>query len=312
VWVGVREWIEEIWAKCWPYVDPRLPMNAMNDFFPAFWELDLANSMVENGVPLVEKTISEGPDLVCRSTPSVHIEAIVATPGDPSHPDSVPSIFDDVDVPHDQLILRLRNAIEKKTEKRNEYLQKGILDETDPYVIAINSAPIDSSRAEATLPDILRAVLPFGDEYVTIELPSGDVVGGGFHYRPEILKTKRPPGDPTETQAAPDADFPSESVPGVPPEKSPVSTTVFQEAKYDGISAVLFSCCDEVNRPDVAGAELTLICNPRATKNPVPENFFPFGREYIVQADQSVKRVYRSPESRPRFLHLIPLTHSSE
>lgn len=189
--IAVRAMIEDMWAKCWPYVDPQLPANAVNDFFPAFWELDIANSMLENGVALVEKAVSKGPDLLCRSTPNVHIEAIVTTPGDPSHPDSVPSIFNEVtwDVPHDQFILRLRNAIEVKTGKRNEYLKKGILAETDPYVIAINSAPIDSSRAEMSLPDIVRAVLPYGDEYVTINVPSGDVVGGGFHHRPVILKS---------------------------------------------------------------------------------------------------------------------------
>ena len=296
--------IEDMWAKCWPYVDPRLPANAINDFFPAFWELDLANSMLENGVALVEKTVSKGPDLVCRSTPNVYVEAIVTTPGDPTHPDSVPSIFNEVtwDVPHDQFILRLRNAIEVKTEKRNEYLKKGILGETDPYVIAINSAPIDSSRLEMSLPDILRAVLPFGDEYVTIDVPSGNSVGGGFHHRPEILKTKRLPDDPTRTSP----DHPPESATRLPPEKSPVSTTVFQDPKYDGVSAVLFSCCDEVNRPNVPGAELTLIRNPRATKSPIPENFFCFGREYVVNADQSVELIYRSPESHPRFVHLFP------
>jgi hypothetical protein len=308
VTVAVGEMIEEMWAKCWAYVDPRLPANALNDFFPAFWELDLANSMLENGVALVEKTRSKGPDIVCRSTPNVYVEAIVATPGDPSHPDSVPSILNDVtwDVPHDQFILRLRNAIEVKTGKRNEYLEKGILADTDPYVIAINSAPIDSSRLEMAVPDILRAVLPFGDEYVTIDLPTGDAVGGGFHHRPVIFKTKRPPDDPAAT-AASDADRPSGSGPEVPPEKSPVSTTVFQSPEYDGVSAVLFSCCDEVNRPNLPGAELTLIRNPRATKNPVPENFFGFGREYVIHAgDRSVERLYRSPESHPRFAHLFP------
>lgn len=281
--VAVGQMIEGWWTRCWPHVDPMLPQNAMTNFPAAFWELDLAESLLANGMTLVGKPRSEGPDLTCAGETTIYIEATIATPGDRRHPDHVPSLFGDLaanepawDVPHDQFILRLRNAIEVKHRKREQYLRTGVLRGSDPYVIAISASEIDCARAEMNIPDIVRAVLPFGDEYVTIDLNNTQQTGGGFRYRETIFKSGG----------------------------APVSTTVFQDPNYDGLSAVLYSDCDEVNRPDVPGAGLTLVRNPRAT-NEIPESMFRFGREYVVVGDGSLRRQLHSPESQPLFQHLF-------
>ena len=281
--VAVRQMIEDSWARCSAYVDPNLPLNAMTDFPAAFWELDLAESLMANGIPLVQKPQSEGPDLTCAVERKIYIEATIATPGDLNHPDHVPPLLANPaadeftrKVPRDQFILRLRNAIEEKHRRRGRYLQTGILRESDPYIIAIRPSGIDFARAEITLPDIVRAVLPFGDEYVTIDLNTVEQVGGGFRYRDTIFKSGG----------------------------APVSTTVFQDPAYDGLSTVLYSDCDEVNRPDVPGAGLTLVRNPRAT-NKVPERMFRFGREYVALDDGSLQRRLHSPKSQPLFGHLL-------
>ena len=122
---------------------------------------------------------------------------------------------------------------------------------------------------EDNLPDIVRAVLPFGDRVIRFNPVTGEELGSGFEYRPAVLKANR----------------------------SPVPTTLFQNPEYDGISAILYSPWDEINRPDDLGAGFTVIRNPRAS-NPIPEGFFKFGREFVI-TEGAVEPRMHSPESQP-------------
>lgn len=272
--IAVREMVEAFWRGAAPYLDPNLPSAATRNFIGAFWEMDLAQTFLAHHIPLIEKKRSKGPDLVIAENPAVHVEATTATPGHPSQADHVPSIFGKPDdeptwnVPHDQFILRLRNSIETKRLQREKRLRDGTLAASDPFIIAINASEIDCARLERFVPDIVYAVLPFGDSYLTIEVPSGREVGGGHHRREEILKRSG----------------------------NPVTTTVFQDPAYDWISAILYSDWDEVNRRDEPGAGITVIRNPRATPNQIRDNLFPFGRHYVVSSDGlTLTPEYRSP-----------------
>ncbi len=282
--VGVKRLIEELWQKAWRFVDPDLPTKAQRSFAAAFWELDLAATFLESGIALVERRSPDGPDVVCVGPPRIYVEAVSATPGESpeTNPNSVHPLIPEGEqdgparfVPHEQIILRLRNAIEEKYRTRREYLTNGMLQPTDPYVIAVSAAEIGMAGLEMTIPDILSAVLPFGDEFISVNLLTGEAEGGGFKHRPAVLKANR----------------------------SPVSTTLFQQPEHDGISAILYSDADELNRRVALGACFTVIRNPRAA-NPVSENLFMFGRHFIVRDDGTVERRYLSPES-PHFLDVL-------
>ncbi|MHC5825466.1 MAG: hypothetical protein ACYT04_58860, partial [Nostoc sp.] len=51
---------------------------------------------------------------------------------------------------------------------------------------------------------------------------------------------------------------------------------------YDGISAVLYSCVDVLNRPQEFGDDFVLLHNPLA-KNKLERGFIKLGREYWVE-----------------------------
>lgn len=274
----MRRLIEDLWRTAYSYLDPDLPDKAKRAFMSAFWELEVAATMLANGIALVERDNPDGPDVICAGPPRIYIEAVAASPGqDPeANPNSVPPLILEGQthgparfVNHEQIILRLRSVIEEKHQKQQGYLKKGVLNPSDPYVIAVNAAQIDLARLEMTIPDILSAVLPFGDEFISVNTLTGEAEGGGFKHRPAVFKANR----------------------------SPVSTTLFQEPGYDGISAILYSDCDELNRRVALGACFTVIRNPRAT-NRIPENLFAFGRHFVVGEDGTVQRRYLSPESR--------------
>jgi hypothetical protein len=289
--VGARNLIEDLWRTAYPYLDPDLPDKAKRAFMSAFWELEVAATMVANRIALVERGNSDGPDVVCAGPPRTYIEAVAATPGeDPAtNPNSVPPLIPEgqtvgpaIIVNHEQIILRLRSVIEEKHMKRQGYLNNGILKAADPYVIAVNAAQIELARLEMKIPDILSALLPFGNEFVSVNALTGEDVGGGFEHRPNVFKANR----------------------------SPVSTTLFQDPEYDGISAILYSSADEVNRRVALGACFTVIRNPRAA-NPVSEDLFAFGRHLVIDDDGTVQSRYLSPES-PFFLEVLRDRESSD
>lgn len=276
--MGARKLIEDLWSAAYPYLDPDLPDKAKRAFMSAFWELEVAATMLANGIALVERANPDGPDVICAGPPRIYIEAVAATPGqDPeTNPNSVPPLFVEGQtigpariVNPEQIILRLRSVIEEKHQKGRGYLSNGMMKPSDPYVIAVNAAQIDVVRAERTIPYILSAVLPFGDEFVSVNIVTGKAEGGGFQHRPAVFKANR----------------------------SSVSTTLFQEPESDGISAILYSDCDELNRRVALGACFTVIRNPRAA-NPIPEDVFAFGRHLVVADDGTVEFRYLSPESR--------------
>lgn len=275
--VGIRGFIESLWQNAWPYLDPDLPEKAKQSFSAAFFELDVAATLLANGLTLDEKKRAIGPDVVCTGPPRIFVEAVAATPGtEPErNPNSVPQLIHDSAqfVRHEQIILRIRNALDEKHRKHRGYINKRLLKPTDPYVIALSASPIDTAFLEMNVPDILSAVFSIGDEYVSVERTTGTLAGGGFLYRPAVFKANG----------------------------SPVSTNIFRDPEYDDISGILYTACDEVNRPDVLGAGFTVIRNPRALENPIPEGFFNFGRHLIVH-DTTFETRYLSQESQPLIL----------
>ena len=85
------------------------------------------------------------------------------------------------------------------------------------------------------------------------------MVGGGFHHQASISKSNG----------------------------SEIATDIFLDEKYQGISAILYSCVDLCNRPDKLGQDYIFIHNPFA-KNPVKEGLLGVGREATVSIDSEV------------------------
>jgi hypothetical protein len=147
-----------------------------------------------------------------------------------------------------------------------------VVKNSDPYIIAINSRSLPWGIYEPSIPRILQALFPFGDFFVTFDRVSGKVVESAYHYRPKIEKRSG----------------------------KPVSTDIFLDPTYAGISAALFCPADVWHRPPSdaeIGLDFMLIHNPMA-KNKIPYQWLKCGRECWVEDDHLViKNCYKEHPS---------------
>lgn len=153
------------------------------------WEMMLAKILRSEGYEPTSAT--HGPDFVVeKDGKRVCIEAICPGPGDDGNPNSVPPIAFSApiaqEVPAAQIVLRIRSALEEKKRKYAEYLDKGVVSESDICIIAVNSSKID--RASGLRPPaIMRATHGLGNPYVIFD-PSEGAVDEGIESRESIPK----------------------------------------------------------------------------------------------------------------------------
>jgi len=248
--------IEDMWSLYKPYADKDFLQEVRKDFHPRFWEMYLGFSLIKQERSLVPYDKRKGgPDLlILIDKLKVWLEAVAPTAGGSA--DAVPERECGVvtDVPDEQIKLRYCSAIDKKYEKYKDYTKKKIILEDDCYVIAVNGGAIPSASKEIDIPRIVRCVLPFGNEVIEINIDSLEVLDVHHQYQDASYKKSG----------------------------SPVSTNIFLNSDYDGISAILFSNVNALNYPNYPGNDFVLIHNPRA-KNPLPRGFIELGREYWVE-----------------------------
>jgi hypothetical protein len=264
-----RARMEEWWHHAGAYLDADLPARAQREFPQRVWELYVTHVLLENGVALVPKKDRPhqriGPDLLLAKAGGgvrTWLEIVLALPGD--GPDAVPDVTPArpgepvvaSHVPDDQIKLRLRNALANKAERSTKYRTAGVIGLHDRYVVALGGAAIPYARHEATLPRIVRSVLPFGAEQFHLDSHSLEVTGRSFAYQECVTKRS------------------GESV----------STAYFLSAESTGISGVLYSVADALNCPEQPGADFVMVHNPTATA-PLAPGAFPFGIEYVVVGD---------------------------
>ncbi len=165
-----KSYMEKLWGIYHPYADSDFPKQLAHDFHARFWEMYLACTLIDNSFKIVPKrTKAKGPDIkIDHASTTIWVEAVTLTSGDSNRPDSVPNLQMGVaqQVPDDKIILRYRSAIYDKFKKYCEYLKEGIIREKDCYIIALNGCKIRHGDREP--PRIVRSVLPFGWEVVTL------------------------------------------------------------------------------------------------------------------------------------------------
>ncbi|MCZ6802597.1 MAG: hypothetical protein O7D86_01315 [Proteobacteria bacterium] len=252
--IRAKEFCIELWERFESYADSHFLEQFKIDFDARFWEMYLICTLLERGFPV--ECPKPGPDILLPNDDSkIWIEAIAPNSGSDESPDSVPEhrIGIAQSVPNDQVILRYRSAIAEKCGKYQNYLDKGILESHDAFIIAINGCNVRSSRTDFDPPQIVRSVFPIGDEYITIDRESGDINDTGFHFRNAVTKASG----------------------------AEVSIDIFIDEHYTYLSGVLFSNSDCYNRPVINGEDFIFVHNPIA-KISVPHELFNIGREYIA------------------------------
>jgi hypothetical protein len=264
---GSEEWlrsakklIEELWGTYHPHADRHFLVEIRRDFHARFWEMYLACTLINAGHTLT--SADAGPDIrIEHASKVIWIEAVTPTAGDPSKPDSVPDLASRLGavvarkVPDEQIILRYRAAIQDKYfDKYYKYAESGIVADDDCYVIAVNGCRIPSARADIHPPRIVRSVLPYGFQQVTLDTASHTIVDSSWTYRPHLTKHSG----------------------------SLVDTDIFLKPEYNHISAVMFSAVDAANPTASMGADFIVVRNPLALRE-LPGDLLKAGREYTAE-----------------------------
>jgi hypothetical protein len=240
-----------MWKSCAQYLDGNLAQRApTNGLVSSFWELYLAHALETHGVRLVSRSRRvprrEGPDLFAES-PDVWVEAVAATPG--TGLDALASR--DGNLPIDQFVLRLREAIDKKSVQLAEHARRNYIRTGQATVIAISGALLPYRCNEQPVPYVVRAVLGVGNLVLEYERATLKPIGKSLEFRDEVKKVST----------------------------SSVNTGIFLNDEYSHVSAVLYSRSCWVYHPQIAGAEFIVIHNRRA-QAPLPDGWFPLGNEY--------------------------------
>jgi Domain of unknown function DUF29 len=267
-----KAFVERLWSFYAPYADRTFKIDIARCFPPKFWEMYLPFGLAMQGAKLQVISVGSqgrgsrfGPDLLLWGLPhEVWVEATV--PNDGTGADRVPEecLGTEQDIPSDQLVLRYRTRIDEKIQNLNGYLKKGIVRDSDPYIMAINSRSLSFGFYESNPPRILQALFPLGPLVAMLHRTAkGWVASIDYTYRDKIEKKRG----------------------------SLVSTNVFLDPAYDGISALLFCPSDVWHHPhndaEVGLADFMLIHNPMA-RNPLPHRWLQCGRECWAEDDHLV------------------------
>lgn len=252
----VKNWIEDLWQQYEPYADKQFPEDFKRRFMQRSWELYLGTTLLNRGFKLgAHKDF--GPDFdahLQNGERLAWIEAVATEKGD--GPDKVPEIVHGVvmAVPEKEMLLRIANALDKKFKQYQARLENKIVQNSDPYVIAINRS--DLEHPESNIPLIIKVLFPIGHLALRI------MVDGKRAEKPESFWTTKLKIDKHSGKEVP--------------------TLFFEEKEHEGISAVIY-CIDSIlNSPQNSkemGENFVTVHNPLA-KNPLPNGIFPFGDEY--------------------------------
>ncbi|MDC0294653.1 hypothetical protein OAK98_04580 [Mariniblastus sp.] len=247
-----REFLEGLWQEFEPLADSGFIDLIARNFQQRFWEMYVACTLKKQGLSL--ESADEGPDLkVTNLELTTWVEAIAPNSG--SGDDAVSSgVIDGVaGVDEEGIILRLTGAIAEKHNKYLGYLKNGIVEETEPYVIAVNGYNIPTSETDDWPYYIMKAVYALGNQGGLINTESGEIEYEEIQRKPTITKSSG----------------------------SSVSTNIFEDEAYKGISAIIYSRSNGGNGPIELGTDFKILINPIAS-NPIDTNWLEVGKTIIA------------------------------
>jgi len=257
----LKDWMEKLWEQYEPFADEKFLEQFKCRFAQRSWELYLGATFLNRGFKLGQHK-EHGPDFDVHSQDDKRlfwVEAVSTEKGDGF--DRVPNIVYGVvvDVPEKQMLLRIANALDKKFKHYMSGIEMGVVQSSEPYVIALNRS--DLQHPDPSIPLILKALFPIGHLALRI------MVDGKRVEKPESFWTTRLKIDKNNG--------------------SDVPMLFFEDKEHEGISAVIY-CIDSIlsspqNLKEM-GENFIVIHNPFA-KNPLPNGIFPFGEEYKVEGE---------------------------
>jgi hypothetical protein len=255
-----RDLLESLWRRFAPYCgDPFASFltDARTNLRGRVWEMALGCLLLDGGLRL-RKPPSDGPDLcaIVDGRP-IWIEATSVVHG--TGPDAVRRIERFGVVDHDAMIRRYTSALEAKRKQQLAFVKRGVVQETDAFIIAINASAIDLASIEraSSYPDIVRAVYPIGDPHFIVPVSLEAVPPPGLDlevrrehpYRDEIPRVQSPTGIPARA---------------------------FLDPRYEATSGVMFTASDPWNVRPIA----TMVVHNATARVPVGRQQLPAERDF--------------------------------
>lgn len=241
-------------------------------FYGYIWEMVLARHLKSLGLDI--QSDDEGPDFsFTYDNQRIWVEAIC--PGPEGLPDDwlvMQNIGEPArvrNVPYEQILLRWTAALKEKKEKltgrtryngdrKPGYLETGVVDKNEPYVVAISACRLGSPsfllhNGISQLPYAVEAAFPVGPIQVIINRDTMETTGQRHSYR-RIVKNRN------------DAE---------------VRTDNFLNPAYSGVSAILGTPAG-INTACGQDAPFALVHNPLAD-NPLPQGLLRVDQEFVAE-----------------------------
>lgn len=245
-----RTTIDKLWSEFFDLAD--------RDFVEAFaispndraWEMHLAVALRRANIHL--EAPKPGPDFLMHDGERrIWVEAVVASPGE--GPDQVPHApFPTiVNAPEDAIVLRITNALERKVKKLGEYIDKGIIQGDDGFVIGVCSA---IPNQIITSYHALRAVYGIGGWEAEFEGGAPNIVGS---HMTELTSVSKSCG-------------------------AEVATDQFLRRSWERVSGLLFSASPFVSNELRAGRDFSFLHN-FAARYPLRWGWLRFHGEFRME-----------------------------
>lgn len=257
------ELCNKLYSMFKPFSDNDFKKKFEIEFYSAFWEMDLACTLIESGFHLSDEfSGNEGPDLCLINSKGnrIWVEAVCVNRGTSSDEVSLGKSGQVMRIDSEKIMLRLTSAIFDKDKKHKHYLNKGICAENEPFIIAVNGSLLTPGPGlDDMTPRIVKAVFEGGHDEILFDRATGTAYEERqIDYRPTILKHN----------------------------KEEIFTNYFRRNDYTNISALLFSESSLWSRPSELGSDYVTVHNPIAV-NPIAEGFFQLGSEYIEKKNRN-------------------------
>ena len=214
------EHLEKFWRTYQPFASPDFQLQLLGDdgkFYSLTWEMMLGTRLLEKGYHLEPSVDDDRPDLcLILEGKRIWIECCLPTGGDPSNPNSVTEMVSDGEfhkVDLDKSVLRCTQALSEKKQQHRRWIEKGVCNRNEPFLIALNGLNLKLKISNSSLPQILRALYAIGDMYAVLDSKNPEYRESGYHFKSKIDKS----------------------------ETTSISTTFFLNNENNHISGVLFS-----------------------------------------------------------------------
>lgn len=250
-----RAYFDQLWIKYRAYADEHFLKQVKIMFHNRTWEMYIGNVLLESKVSFASG--NKGADFIVKN--NIHLECVACTLGKNIPQLKITKKGGSFDVPNKPLETRITTTLDTKKKQYYEWLQKGTIKDTNPYVLAINT----KFRGYADYPNIPRLIkVLFGVGDLTLSFSQDGKKSDAFFKYEETLQNRN---------------------------SASVRKHIFNDPDYSFISAVIFSQIDVLNTSDKKiGQDLQIVYNP-AAKNKFKKGDFDFIQEYVLQLSYEVE-----------------------